>query len=802
MRYADQMTTTSSAAVASQLPLFPESRRTRSDDLAAGIERAFDVPFVAELALKEKQIQQNYRPVIAVHKWFARRPGTLFRALLLSEFGATPLAESYFRPHDLGGLRIADPFMGGGTPLLEANRLGCDVTGWDINPMAYWIVGQEIGHLDVAEYRRAAEEIRSALEREVGHLYITRCERCRSRDALVKYFLWVKTRRCHACRRSIDLFPGYLLAAAGRHPKDVLVCGSCGQLNEVDDRQDPGPCRSCQRLLSVEGPARRGRCECPACGEVNAYPEGDGGPPEHRMFAIEYQCWRCKDGHRGRFFKRPEREDLLRFAKAPQRWKRTRPRFVPEDRIPEGDESSRLHRWGYRSYREMFNERQLLGLELLCRQIARQRDPRQRHALATNLSDLLRYQNLLCRYDTSALKSLDVFSVHGFPVGLIQAESNLLGIRHPATGANVGSGGWSNIVEKFARAKQYCDAPFEIEVRNGRKTVLAVPGEWIGEVRYQNGSKDTRVVELRCESATRAEVKPASLDAVLTDPPYFANVQYAELMDFCYVWLRRLVDGDDPAFQPASTRNRDELTGNLTMDRDLEHFTEGLSAVFRRMTDALKPGSPFAFTFHHNKLEAYYPIAVAILDAGLVCSASLPCPAEMGGSIHIHKTGSSIIDTVFVCRTTGSVKRRWLAETPQEIAALVLDELGSLRLGGVRGTLGDARCIAFGHLVRLTIWELARNWRPGTGWTEKLEKVAETAEKLSGSGEVERLLEVMVTRKTRADADEIRERAAVYDSQDDEVPFSTSASRSAQARRRQARNGHRGRVGRRPSRRW
>jgi hypothetical protein len=174
----------------------------------------------------------------------------------------------------------------------------------------------------------------------------------------------------------------------------------------------------------------------------------------------------------------------------------------------------------------------------------------------------------------------------------------------------------------------------------------------------------------------------------------------------------------------------------------------------------------------------------------------------MGGSIHIHKTGSSIIDTVFVCRTTGSVKRRWLAETPQEIAALVLDELGSLRLGGVRGTLGDARCIAFGHLVRLTIWELARRWRPGAGWTEKLEEVAETAEKLSGSGEVERLLEARVTRRTRADADEIRERAAVYDSQDDEVPFSTSASRSAQARRRQARNGHRGRVGRRPSRRW
>ena len=61
---------------------------------AVSIETRFDIPFVAALALREKQIQQNYRPIIAVHKWFARRPGTLFRALALSEFGNAPLLTS------------------------------------------------------------------------------------------------------------------------------------------------------------------------------------------------------------------------------------------------------------------------------------------------------------------------------------------------------------------------------------------------------------------------------------------------------------------------------------------------------------------------------------------------------------------------------------------------------------------------------------------------------------------------------------------------------------------------------------
>lgn len=93
------------------------------------IETHFDVPLIAAMALKEKQIQQNYRPIIAVHKWFARRPGTLFRGLLLSEFGDGPLTDTFFRANDYSGRLVADPFMGGGTPLIEANhRQRCKVS--------------------------------------------------------------------------------------------------------------------------------------------------------------------------------------------------------------------------------------------------------------------------------------------------------------------------------------------------------------------------------------------------------------------------------------------------------------------------------------------------------------------------------------------------------------------------------------------------------------------------------------------------------------------------------------------------
>ena len=203
--------------------------------------------------------------------------------------------------------------------------------------------------------------------------------------------------------------------------------------------------------------------------------------PRHRMFAIEYHCPSCRIRKKGRFFKQPDEDDLTRYGEAKAKISEDRALFIPEDMIPAGDETNRLLRWGYRRYREMFNDRQLLGLELSARLINNVENDRVRNSLATNLSDLLRYQNMLCRYDTMALKSLDIFSVHGFPVGLVQCESNFLGIFDERRGVCIGSGGWRNIYEKFAKAKMYCDAPFEITYRGKQKVKIPIEGEWIGD---------------------------------------------------------------------------------------------------------------------------------------------------------------------------------------------------------------------------------------------------------------------------------------------------------------------------------
>ena len=693
-------------------PCEPEVRRPAPK---SRLERNFDPAFTTRLALKEKQIQQNYRPIIGIHKWFARRPGTVFRSLLLAEYnGAEPLDTSYWREHKLNGV-IADPFMGGGTPIYEANRLGFSVLGADTNPMAFWVVRQALGHLDTQEFASAAEEVASDIGDIVGEFYKTACLKC-GLPAQVKYFIWVKTEQCPTCQAVNDLFPGYVLAGDSRHPKHVVACSECGCLNECDQepsKDTPVPCAECGSEVYSEGPARRQRIECRQCGTDYQYPVAESGqPPVHRMWAMEYHCQECKPTHRGRFFKSPDADDLDRFEQARLRLLNESELPIPDDEIPPGDETDRLHRWGYQRYREMFTERQLLGLGLLLRRITQVGNTPVRHALLTVFSDFLRYQNMLCRYDTYALKCQDIFSVHGFPVGLVQCENNLLGI------PKVGAGAFRHFVEKYLRAKQYCEAPFETRRNGKRKEVVPIDGERIvAEVVRHFPVEDERQAQIAASPAAAMALSPRSLDGVFTDPPYFANVQYAELIDFNYVWLRQALRDEFTEFAPPTTRSSDELTGNVTLGRGIEHFTEGLSVTFSHYAAALKPDAPFVFTYHHNDPASYVAVVVAILDAGLDCTATLPAAAEMGASLHIHGTKSSILDSVFVCRRT-KVTHQFPADTRE----ILTQDAALMAAAGVKVSPGDIQCLASGHIARVAVNELREGWDRGAPLPDRMNR--------------------------------------------------------------------------------
>jgi hypothetical protein len=192
--------------------------------------------------------------------------------------------------------------------------------------MSAWIVREEIEHINLLDYRLAADDLLAHLKNEIGKFHRTDCPIYGDSEVPVKYFLWVKTLDCARCGEETDLFPGYLVADDTRHPKNVLVCPACGELNEIEDLAHPGKCCACRAGLLVKGPAGRGACSCQHCGHKNKYPRNGAGPLGHRLFAIEYVNPTRKKQHKGRFFKKPDKKDFARVSAAEMAWKKLRPR--------------------------------------------------------------------------------------------------------------------------------------------------------------------------------------------------------------------------------------------------------------------------------------------------------------------------------------------------------------------------------------------------------------------------------------------------------------------------------------------
>jgi len=99
------------------------------------IERHFPVNELSVLVQVERK--HDSRPPFYLHKWWVRCFGPVFRSIVLGTFllPEEPVWEHYCQYHDFSGKIVLDPFMGGGTTVVEALRLGCKMVGCDLNPV-------------------------------------------------------------------------------------------------------------------------------------------------------------------------------------------------------------------------------------------------------------------------------------------------------------------------------------------------------------------------------------------------------------------------------------------------------------------------------------------------------------------------------------------------------------------------------------------------------------------------------------------------------------------------------------------
>jgi putative DNA methylase len=670
------------------------------------VESNYNETFVARLASREKQMQQHYRPVISVHKWFARRPGSLFRALALAELAEGRVDQSYSASHELSGTCL-DPFMGGGTPLFEASRLGMSVIGYDTNPMARWIVERELEDVDPDELREAGERVAADVEAELASFYKTDCPTCGG-EAEARYFLWLRHHHC-VCGTDHPLLADTMLVSTGlkRHPREVHICPSCLSVDEFKPGKRTRRCRACKARYDDGLVPPDTVCVC-ACGEsFRIPPQGTIETPNVQLVAIDYHCGTCssRPGAPKHAYKTADAHDQERVREASWQAAIHPSPFWPEQLIPRGAETERLLRWGYLRWVDLFNARQLLALGKLAARIDAEAGGPVKRALQTAFSDYLRYQNMLCRYDRQALKPTDVFAVHGFPVPRVSCEPHALGIR------GVGSGGFRHILAKYERAKRWCRTPDEAIHDGTRVRRVPTPTERLG-ANFVGDVDELGVggnALLRRASIRAEDLSPNSVDLVLTDPPYYANVQYAELMDFCFAWLRRLAP-DTPYFDVEAAKTDEDAVASPTPGGvDLVEFTRRLSEVFVASAQALKPGGAFIFTYHHNDLDAYAPLVVACLDAGLTPTRLYGCPSEMRASTHIHGRNASTVDTVFVLRKA-PVPADARAYDNVVVSQAVAGRLDALKRAGLSPTNADRACVRHSVLAARAMAGLSAGW--------------------------------------------------------------------------------------------
>jgi len=669
----------------------------------AGAERAIEdgFPFeeISEIAEIESWRKEIYRPIYHIHKWWAQRLGSVFRAIILA--AALPkdanVRQLFYEPVRLPNLVVFDPFMGSGTTVGEAHRLGCNAIGRDINPVAYFAVRTALGPVERSEVLKAFHQLESSVGEELRTLY-------RSTDSLgrpcdVLYYFWVKTLPCPHCGTPVDLFSRFIFASHAyphKHREARAVCPWCGEINLVENDSRRHQCTGCaQSFDPLRGWARRVTALCPNCGHEFRMAEtarNNGQPPDHRMYA---KLVLTQEGKKE--YLRVTDPDLESYRQAKERLKKLSSPY-PMVEIPDGYNTRQVLNYGYRYWHQMFNARQLLGLSLLARAIAEIDNAPARDALACLFSGVLEFNNMFASYKgegTGAVRHM--FAHHILKPERTPLEANIWGTPRS-------SGSFSTLFRsRLLRALDYRDNPFEVvpeksgQRKKGRK-VFGVGQPIHASIvdMYPRNGLAANQIYLSCASSAHTDLPSKNVDLVITDPPFFDNVHYSELADFFYVWQAHFFSPAG-AHPKTTTRHPEEVQA-----REPASFTKNLRRVFEECHRVLNDEGLLLFTYHHSREEGWSALASAVLEAGFEFVQAHPVKAEM--SVAMPKTQAKHpidLDIILVCRKREHSSRSRLASSEALRAAVYACENKVRRFNAVGRYLsrGDVQIILYAELL-------------------------------------------------------------------------------------------------------
>jgi 16S rRNA G966 N2-methylase RsmD len=539
-------------------------------------------------------------------------------------------------------------------------------------------------------------------------------------------------------------------------PLNVLYCPNCAEVWQIrGSLEEEVTCPTCRKVYNpYEGNVpEKGKFVCPACGAKDRIINSIRKLPKEELlpihpYAIEGYCSICggdkeedeeeeenlfnsnlgiplsecakkvviveKDSqsvkehdcriskNNGKFFKKISPADIARYQEACSKWqgeKDTLP--YPNQKIPDGQETHRLLEHHYYYWHQMFNPRQLLCLSTLLKAIDEESGQTLKEMLLSAFYGALEGNNLFCRYTIAGgSKSQGIFSRHDFQPKLDLTENNVWGSEY-------GHGPFGNKFNLVLEGKEFYRNPFDRKFTGNRdkkgNPILKnfYPGDTVDK------NKEQAILHSTDSRALFSILGNEKFDFIITDPPYASNVNYSELADFFYVWLRLILAKTYNSFAPELTPKAKEIIVNPTRGLTEADFKLGLQAVFEECNRKLSDKGPLLFTFHHGEGKAWEALLEAVCDAGFEIDSIYPIQGEAETSLHLMDKQSISYDLIHLCKkrpSNASITTRSWAGIRQEIRRRAREEIEMIEAGRYgRDPLspGDVNMILIGKCLEL-----------------------------------------------------------------------------------------------------
>jgi len=665
----------------------------------------FPIAVVSKHAAREKSIRHGHPSTL--HLWWARRPLAACRAMLLGLLLPDPCDE--YCPEDFkqkarellpkvqgqvgsndenlrkallkfigdfanwdlsadrtyldvsGGLvtsahpertpLVVDPFAGGGSIPLEALRLGCETFASDMNPVACLIMkvllediprhGSELAE----ELRGVGGKIKATAEKKLAEFYPPNSD-----GAMPIAYLWARSVRCESpdCGAEIPLVRSFWLCnKAGRKRAlryEVTRQKGKGSPTEVElEIFEPKSAREVRA-----GTVARAKASCPSCnivlspdrvraqlvaqhGGADTMFDSDGKRTGGaRLLAVVT----FKPGEQGRHYRVPTRRDYAAVRKAQQQLNMVENillpnglRPVPDEPTPSGGGSGAgrafsVQKYGMMTFGDLFTARQKLALVTLGSAASS-------HSLSKSMVEPLALAISRCTEQMSSL------------------------VR------------WRTTVEAVAGTFGRQALPImwdfvEIVPTGDNGSNFAAALEWVAQVLEVQGKSIRNAGQLQMADACATLLPEESAGIWFTDPPYYDSVPYADLSDFFFVWLKRLLPNHalirNP-FEPESLLTpktleivQDEIKYFEGHPKDRAFFEEMMGRAFTRGQRVLKDDGLGCVVFAHKTTEGWEALLSGMINGGWVITGSWPVATERPGRLRSQESAALATSIHLVCR--------------------------------------------------------------------------------------------------------------------------------------------------------